>query len=247
MKIDWWTLGLQTVNVVILIWLLEKFFWAPVAGMIAQRRGAAQKALADAETARTRATAALADVEKTRAGFADERQKMLADARAESERNGATLTKEAKNAAAALVATAKAAVADEKAEATRMWSQQSSVLAVDIAKRLAARLDERTIHGVFLDWALAAIRALPASARESAAKQTAALEATSATALDAAEQASATRQIGEAFGAPCRVVFKVNSALIAGLELRADHLVVTNSWRADLSEILTGLAHDAKP
>jgi len=29
MTIDWWTLGIQTVNVVILIWLLERFFWRP--------------------------------------------------------------------------------------------------------------------------------------------------------------------------------------------------------------------------
>jgi F-type H+-transporting ATPase subunit b len=29
--IDWWTLGLQAVNVLILIWLLGYFFWRPVA------------------------------------------------------------------------------------------------------------------------------------------------------------------------------------------------------------------------
>ena len=38
MTIDWWTLGIQTVNVVILIWLLGRFFWRPVAAMIEQRR-----------------------------------------------------------------------------------------------------------------------------------------------------------------------------------------------------------------
>ena len=42
MTIDWWTLGLQTINVLILIWLLAHFFWRPVAGMIEQRRAAAQ-------------------------------------------------------------------------------------------------------------------------------------------------------------------------------------------------------------
>jgi len=29
MTIDWWTLGLQTVNVAILVWLLQRFFWRP--------------------------------------------------------------------------------------------------------------------------------------------------------------------------------------------------------------------------
>ena len=42
MTIDWWTLGIQAVNVVILVWLLGRFFWRPVAAMIAAapRRGA---------------------------------------------------------------------------------------------------------------------------------------------------------------------------------------------------------------
>ena len=34
MTIDWWTLGLQAVNVAVLIWLLGRFFWKPVAAMI---------------------------------------------------------------------------------------------------------------------------------------------------------------------------------------------------------------------
>ena len=45
MTFDWWTLGLQTVNIVILVWLLQRFFWAPIAGMIAERRAASQQPL----------------------------------------------------------------------------------------------------------------------------------------------------------------------------------------------------------
>ncbi|MDU1693666.1 MAG: ATPase, partial [Bradyrhizobium sp.] len=33
MTIDWWTVGLQAVNVTILVWLLARFFWRPVAGI----------------------------------------------------------------------------------------------------------------------------------------------------------------------------------------------------------------------
>ena len=38
MTIDWWTLGFQSVNVAVLVWLLQHFFWRPVAAMIALRR-----------------------------------------------------------------------------------------------------------------------------------------------------------------------------------------------------------------
>ncbi len=72
MKIDWWTLGIQTVNVAILVWLLKRFFWRPVATMIAQRRTTTQNSLAETEEKRNQATAALAEIEKTRAGLTQE-------------------------------------------------------------------------------------------------------------------------------------------------------------------------------
>jgi F-type H+-transporting ATPase subunit b len=244
MTIDWWTLGFQTVNIVILIWLLQRFFWKPVAAMIAERRVAAQKALADAEAARDKAKLDLIDIDKTRVGFAAEREKILAEARVGAEQASAAKLAEADLQAAALVAAAKAGVANDEVAATRAWATRSSNLAVDIAKRLAARLDGAAVHGVFLDWALKAIRALPAATREAATGSPVALETTSATPLDPAEQVKVIQMIGEAFGAPVRVVFKSDPTLIAGLELRTDHLVVANSWRADLVQILAGLAHD---
>jgi F-type H+-transporting ATPase subunit b len=66
----------------------------------------------------------------------------------------------------------------------------------------------------------------------------------SATPLDPAEQERAMQLIGEAFGAPVDIAFNTDPGLIAGLEIRTDHLVVSNSWRADLTHILAELAHD---
>ena len=48
MKIDWWTLGFQTVNIVVLVWLLQHFFWSPVAAMITQRVASTRKVIDDA-------------------------------------------------------------------------------------------------------------------------------------------------------------------------------------------------------
>ena len=38
MTIDFWGLGLQAVNVLILVWLLSRVFWRPVAAAIAKRQ-----------------------------------------------------------------------------------------------------------------------------------------------------------------------------------------------------------------
>src|SRR5271156_1067040 len=107
MTIDWWTLGIQTVNVVILVWLLGRFFWRPVAAMIEVRRATTQRSLADAEAKRSQAAAALAEIEQTRAGFGRERAAILAQAHEAAERQRAAGLEETAKAAAALEAAAR--------------------------------------------------------------------------------------------------------------------------------------------
>lgn len=110
MTIDWWTLGIQAVNVVILIWLLARFFWRPVAGMIEQRRATAQQILVEAEKKRSQATDALAEIERTRAGFDSEREAIIAAAREAAEEARAAILASATKDAAALQASARTAM-----------------------------------------------------------------------------------------------------------------------------------------
>ncbi len=52
MHFDWSTLSLQTINILVLLWLLRRFLFRPVVAIIAERKGAAEKLLADAAAAR---------------------------------------------------------------------------------------------------------------------------------------------------------------------------------------------------
>ena len=169
MTIDWWTLGLQAINVLVLVWLLGHFFWRPVATMIEQRRITAQKALADAEAKRTEAAAALADIERTRAGFAQERDAILKAAQETAEQAHAARLQEAAKEAASIDAAARAAIARDKDAAEKAWADRASRLALDIARRLAARLDGPAVQSTFLDWLLKEIRGLPPAARQAVA------------------------------------------------------------------------------
>jgi F-type H+-transporting ATPase subunit b len=244
MTIDWWTLGIQTVNVVVLIWLLGRFFWRPVAAMIELRRATAQRIVAEAEAKRDEATAALAEIERTRAGFARERDAILVAAHEAAERERTTRLAEAEKEARSLEAAAKAAIQKDKQAVDKAWADRASRLAVDIAGRLAARLDSPAVRAAFLDWLLKKIQALPVPARHAAATEGTTLEATSATALLPADQDRYRELIGQAFGAHPQIVFKADRALIAGLELQGPHFIVSNSWRADLTQILADLTHD---
>jgi F-type H+-transporting ATPase subunit b len=64
MRIDWWTLALQTVNVLILIWILGRFFFRPVADIVARRQEEANRLLSDADAARRAAAEAREDAGK---------------------------------------------------------------------------------------------------------------------------------------------------------------------------------------
>jgi F-type H+-transporting ATPase subunit b len=55
MRIDWWTLSLQTVNAIVLIWLLAYFFFKPIANVIAARKASAAQLLEEAEQAKSAA------------------------------------------------------------------------------------------------------------------------------------------------------------------------------------------------
>ncbi len=245
MTINWWTLGIQAVNVVILIGLLGHFFWRPIAVMIEQRRAATQKALAEAQAKRTEANAVLAEIERTRAGFAGEREAILDAARKDADRAREARLGDAEKEAQALRDAAQAAIAKDRKATDDAWADRAGRLAVDIARRLAGRLDGAAVRAAFLDWLLSEVRALPEAARIAAAEG-GALEAVTAAPLEKAEQERCATAIAAALGVDATIVFKSDEALIAGLELRGPHLVVANSWRADLASILAELAHDER-
>ena len=188
MTIDWWTLGIQAVNVIILIWLLARFFWRPVAAMIEQRRATAQQLLTEAETKRSQATDALAQIERTRAGFDKEREAIIAAARKAAEEARATMLAAAAKEVAALEASARTTIEKERDAAEAAWIERAGLLAVDIARRLVARLDGRVVSEAFLDWLLQEIRGLPEDVRNAVATDGVVLEAVSAAPIAPADQ-----------------------------------------------------------
>jgi F-type H+-transporting ATPase subunit b len=200
--------------------------------------------LAEAEATQAQATATLADIERTRAGFAQEREAILKAAQENAEQaHNARLTDTAKE-VAALEDAAKTRIAKEKGDAEKAWTARSSHLAVDIAGRLAGRLDGPAARTAFLDWLLEEIGRLPDATRQAAMADGIVLQAVSATPLEASEQEHCRQMIANAFGADPKITFTADPSLIAGLELHGPDFIVTNSWRADLNQILVDLAHD---
>lgn len=244
MRIDWWTLGIQTVNVAILVWLLQRFFWRPVAAIIETRRTTTAKALADAKDAGDSAAEALAGVARTRAGFAAEHDAILQQAHAAAAQASAAAQEAAGQKAAALEAAETKAAAAAREAGEQAWTEHASRLAADMASRLARRLDGPAVQASFLAWLLEQLRAMPEIARQAAGS--APIEAVSATPIAEADQARTTGLIAATLGGHPVITYRTDPALIAGLELHGPHLSVTNSWQADLTRILEDVGRDRK-
>ncbi len=242
MSFDPWTLGFQGVNVLVLVWLLHRFFWKPVAAMIDARQSAAATLLDKAKARRSEAEAALTEVEATRAGLAAERDASLAAARKDAAAVRDTLLAAARAEADALNDSAKSARVRAAETLKAAAREDAKGLALTIAGRLVARLDVDALDAAFLGWLVQGIADLSHSDRSVLLGVD--LDVVSATAQDSTAQDRITRAITAVLGTPAKLTFRTDPALIAGHELHSPHFILRNSWAADLARIAGTLADE---
>jgi F-type H+-transporting ATPase subunit b len=238
MTVDWWTLGFQAVNVAILVGLLGHFFWRPVAGIIDQRGKVSQQALEDADAKQKQAAKALQDIEATRAGFAAEREAILADAQEAARTLRAGVLEKAAAEADAIRKAGESQLAAERRQAEHAWQDKAGELAVEIAGKLLARIDAAVVQSGFVKALEKALEDLPEGTRRSFGSAESHLKVISARPLAPAEKKRLDALVQKVFGASPALQFELDDSLIAGVELRGKHLNVRNSWRADLDTIL---------
>lgn len=238
MTIDFWGLGLQAVNVLILVWLLSWVFWRPVAGAITKRQDAAQTMLGDAKAAQAEADEALAEITRTRAGIAAEREALLAEAAAKAETEAEKVLNTAREKAEKYVDAARIASQREADANSSENAAQSAQLAVEIAQKLLGRLDTAAVQAAFLSLLIEAIEQMSPGDRAELVGSTTGIDVVSAHDLKDTDKAKITKTIQHVLGGQAKLSFVTDPDLIAGLEMRTVHFVLHNSWQSDLSRIL---------
>jgi F-type H+-transporting ATPase subunit b len=240
MHIDWWTLALQTVNVLILIWILSRFFFRPVMDIVAKRQQQADKLLTDAARARQEAADARAAADKANAEIASERERLLAEAHSAAASDKQSLLAQSFAEIAKSRTEAEAAMARDRSAAEAAIIDRAGNLAVDIAQRLLERSPHRNVLDGFVDEICRELRALSPDARESLAVAAAAahsLEVVTAAPLSGEEMQRVRAALKQAFGRELPMTFVSDPAIISGIELRGQNAIIRNSWRADLDRI----------
>lgn len=251
MHFDLWTLGLQAANVLVLAWLLNRFLYRPILGVVAARQAAADKLISDVEAEKQKVEAQRRDLEARQAALAAERDRVLASAREAADADGRALLAKARAEADALRAEAGGAAAEERAEIARGLGRDAARLAVAIVRRL---LDEDTTGAVQarqLDLACDDLASLPQETRLHIAERLSAgaetAEVVTAGPLDEAAAARMSQRLAEALGAPMSPTFKVDPALLAGVEIRFPFTILRRSWRESLKRVEAELLNDDRP
>jgi F-type H+-transporting ATPase subunit b len=244
MRIDWWTLCLQAVNVLILVAVLARFLFRPVVAIMDERRAAAAKILADAEAEKVRAIAAHEAAKTESDRIAASRAAMLKQAAEEAAARREAALATAKEEADLVRSAAETEIRWARAVEETAASDRSARLAVDVARKLMARLPDSARVDGFVDGLATAMASLPqASHDDFAAADKPTL--TAPRRLTAAETDACHDALARALGWPVDFTVRVDPAVIAGLELETPHAVVRNSFREDLKRIVEELTrHD---
>jgi F-type H+-transporting ATPase subunit b len=242
MSFDWTTLALQTVNLLVLVWLLRRFLFGPVTAMIAQRRMAAEKLLAEAEKARQTASdeaeRSAQAREKLTADGDRIRQEALTAARAEQE----ALMQRARDDIASSREATTAEIERERTELRRELEADARQLA--IASHLLARLSDQANNARLLRMPEIWFASLPEQSLDSLVRNGERLELITPFALDPSARAGCQRMLRQRLGTEVDLQFHTDPALIAGIELRSPHIRLRNNWQADLDRMAEELSRD---
>ena len=237
MRIDWSTLALQTVNALVLVWLLARFLFRPVADIVAARQKAAQALLEDAEASRRAAQAGQDAVHDEAVRLAASREAALRAAEADAEAHKDKLLAKARAEAAQVRAQAESEIERERSAQARAIEDDAVRLAVEIAGRLLERMPpEARVQG-FIGGTADALASLPPETRAGFGAQGEPLALAAPRELSDAERDACEAAFGAALGREVTLRVRADPTLIAGLELTGAHAAVRNHLRHDLDAI----------
>jgi len=226
MLIDWFTVGAQALNFLILVWLLKHFLYKPILNAIDTRKKDIAAQLADAQTKKTEAQKEHDDFQSKNKAFDEQRSALLAKAVGEAKTERERLLDEARKAADNLRDVQATALRNDQArlgtEITRTAKEEVFAIARKTLADLATASLEERVGAVFTR----RLRELNGKAKETLG---AALKASSEPALlqsafdlPAEQRATIQNALNETFSAEIRVRFETAPDAICGIELAAN-------------------------
>ena len=242
MLIDWFTVGAQIVNFLVLVWLLQHFLYKPVLNAIDAREKRIAAELADADAKKAEAEKERTDFEDKNNVFNQHRSALLSKAADEAKAERERLIDQAKKDAESLrVTQADALRADQirlGSEITLLAEKEIFAIARKALTDLATVSLEERVGEIFTR----RLRELDPKAKQllgdalKNSSQPALVR--SAFELPADQRAAIQNALNETFSAVVRIKFEESQDVICGIELTANGQKV--AW--SISSYLNGLS-----
>ena len=223
MLIDWFTIGAQALNFLILVWLMKHFLYKPILNAIDAREKLIAKELADADAKKTEAQRERDEFQKKNEEFDRQRAALLTKATDEAKAERLRLLEEARKAADALSAKRQESLINDAHNLNQALSRltQKEVFAITrkaLTELAAVSLEER-LGEVFTR----RLRGLDDKAKAlfgEALKQNSEPALVRSTFdLPAAQQAAIQNALNETFSAEIHLRFIASPDLVSGIEL----------------------------
>ncbi|WP_420238321.1 F0F1 ATP synthase subunit delta [Telmatobacter bradus] len=254
MLIDWFTVGAQIVNFLILVWLLKHFLYKPILDAIDAREKNIAAELADADTKRSEAEKERADFENKNKTFDRQRSALLGKATDEAKTEHERLVDQAKKDADSSRASQMDALRNDQirlgSEITLLAEKEVFAIARKTLTDLATVSLEERVGEVFTRrlWELdpKAKELLGVALKNSS--QPALVR--SAFELPADQRAAIQNALNETFTAVVRIKFEESQDAVCGIELTANGQKVAwsiSNYLTELSKKLNDLVDTQSP
>jgi F-type H+-transporting ATPase subunit b len=241
MLIDWFTIGAQALNFLILVWLMKRFLYKPVLAAIDTREKRIAAELADADAKKAEAKKDRDEFQHKNEEFDRERAALLSKATDEAKTERQRLLDEARKAADALSAKRQQSLLTDAHNLSQAISRRTGQEVFAIARKALSDLATTSLEACLGEVFTHRLRAMdgPAKAGLGEALKTASDPALVRSAFDlpAEQRAAIQKALNESFSADIHLRYETAPDLISGIELTANGQKV--GW--SIADYLTSL------
>ena len=248
MLIDWFTVGAQVVNFLILVWLLKRFLYRPILNAIDAREKRIAAELADAAAKQTEAQKERDEFQHKNEEFDRQRAALLRQATDEAKAERQRLLDEAREAADDLSAKRQETLRNDAHNLNQAISRRTQQEVFAIARKALMDLATTSLEERLAEVFIRRLQEMDGKAKAglAAALKTASNPALVRSAFDlpAEQRAAIQKALNETFSGEIHVRFETAPDLVSGIELTtnghkvawsiADYLVSLEKGVADL-------------
>jgi F-type H+-transporting ATPase subunit b len=226
MLLDWFTIGAQALNFLILVWLMKRFLYKPILNAIDAREKLIAKELADADAKKSEAQKERDVFQKKNEEFDQQRAALLTKATDEAKAERLRLVEEARKAADALSAKRQESLVNDANNLNQAISclAQKEVFAITrkaLTDLATTSLEERM--GEVFDRRLRELDDKSKTVLGEALKKNSEPALIRSTFdLPAAQRAAIQNALNETFSAEIHIRFETSPDLVSGIELSAN-------------------------